>query len=287
MSGYYRRFIRNYSKIALPLTDILAKERFEWSSEAQYAFNKIKAAFAEPPLLKQHDHTLPTRLETDTSGSAIGAVLHQQHGKRWHPVAFYSSKLAKAERNYPVHEQELLAIIRALEHWRHFLMSGKFEVITDHRTIEYFPRLKKLSRRQARWLHTWSEFEFDVHYRKGSENTVADALSRSFESQPDAALRHKSITSSDILKSSLAADNRYSTPADTENDPSNSHDDSTSNSCSPEQNAQLVQVLALNNSSRGDNGFGSTGIEGGEGNNAEYKKQEESSERGSNTSGSC
>jgi len=185
LSGYYRRFIKDYSKVACALTEITREGDFKWNSEAQRAFEVLKEHLMKAPILKQFDPSLPTRIETDASGSAVGGVLHQKHNSRWFPVAYYSLKLNDAQKKYPVHEQELYAIIRALVIWRHYLTGIEFEAITDHKSLEFMNTKKTLSPRQMRWSQIWKEFRMKVIYRKGNQNQVADGLSRSLTPQTD------------------------------------------------------------------------------------------------------
>ncbi|KAK3528449.1 hypothetical protein QTP70_000145 [Hemibagrus guttatus] len=130
----------------------------------------------------------------DASSSGLGVVLSQRHGEpgKLHPFAFYSRKLTSAEVNYDVGNRELLAIKAALEKWRHWLEGARhpFQVLTDHRNLEYLQRAKRLNPRQARWAIFFTRFAFTVTYRPGSKNSKADALSRQFEAddkpaQPD------------------------------------------------------------------------------------------------------
>jgi hypothetical protein len=115
----------------------------------------------------------------DASGFAIGTVLFQtdKNGIS-RPVAFTSWKLQPAERNYPIYEQELLAVVHALCTWRYYLDESHFIVYTDHATLRHFPMQPKLTRRQAWWMELLQEYDFDLKYKCGSENTVPDALSR-------------------------------------------------------------------------------------------------------------
>ncbi|CAG8638636.1 1222_t:CDS:1, partial [Paraglomus occultum] len=120
----------------------------------------------------------PFTLATDASDFAIGAVLTQDNGKGEQPVAYESRKLSAAEQNYPTHEKELLAIIHAIKLWRTYLEGQQFTVITDHASLEYIKTQSNLSKRQARWLDTLQSYNFQVRYRPGKTNMVADALSR-------------------------------------------------------------------------------------------------------------
>jgi len=118
--NFYRQFIRNFSDIAQPLNELLKKDRkFVWTPECQSSFDEMKKQFTEEPVLAMPDHCRPFQIETDASKYATGAVLSQldSNGDR-HPVAFYSKTFSPAERNYDIHDRELLAIIRALEAWK-------------------------------------------------------------------------------------------------------------------------------------------------------------------------
>jgi len=121
----------------------------------------------------------PFRIEADSSDFATGAVLSQQSTTdgKWHPVAFYSKSLSSVERNYEIHDKEMLAIIRVLEEWRHFLKRATHlvEIWTDHKNLEYFMTAKKLNRRQARWSLHLARFDFLLHYRPGRTMGKLDA----------------------------------------------------------------------------------------------------------------
>jgi len=178
-AGYYRKFIRDFSAIAAPLSD-LTKDgvSFEWSTSHEAAFVKLKAAIAQGPVLILPDPSLPFVVHTDASGFAVGAVLQQDQGKGLQPIAFLSKKMLDAETRYPVHEQELLAIIQALTAWRHYLHGSKFVVRTDHKSLQFFQTQPMLSGRQARWKDVLANFDFDIEYVEGKANVVADGLSR-------------------------------------------------------------------------------------------------------------
>ena len=187
-ANFYRRFIENFSKICKPLTSLTAggKTSIKWAADCEDAFIELKNMFTTAPVLAHFDHKLPTILETDASDFAIGAVLSQLHGKRLHPVAFYSRKMDKAEINYDIHDKEMLAIVAAFKEWSRYLESAvdTIMVYTDHKNLEYFCTTKVLNRRQARWAQELSNYEFKISYRPGSKNGKPDALSRRSEYRP-------------------------------------------------------------------------------------------------------
>ncbi|CAM4706099.1 unnamed protein product [Leuciscus chuanchicus] len=186
-ANFYRRFIRDYSKICVPVTSMVKKgiKRLTWSTEACQAFETLKEAFSSAPMLSHPDPELPFLVEVDASTNGVGAVLSQRQGtpSRLHPCAFFSRKLSPAEQNYDVGNRELLAIKLALEEWRHWLEGANhpFQVITDHRNLEYLREAKRLNPRQARWALFFTRFNFTVTYRPGSKNLKADALSRLYQ----------------------------------------------------------------------------------------------------------
>jgi RNase H-like domain found in reverse transcriptase/Reverse transcriptase (RNA-dependent DNA polymerase)/Integrase zinc binding domain/Retroviral aspartyl protease/Chromo (CHRromatin Organisation MOdifier) domain len=188
-AGYYRKFIRDFSAIAAPLSD-LTKDgvSFEWLAQHETAFAKLKAAIAQGPVLILPNPSLPFVVHTDASGFAVGAVLQQDQGKGLQPIAFLSKKMLDAETRYPVHEQELLAIIQALTAWRHYLHGSKFIVRTDHKSLQFFQTQPMLSGRQARWKDVLANFDFDIEYVEGKANVVADGLSRRSDHHQLAAL---------------------------------------------------------------------------------------------------
>jgi hypothetical protein len=169
-TNFYRRFIQDFSHHARPLFD-LTKDgvKWRWSEEEQSAFDMLKGAMSSAPVLVSPDNSRPFRIEADSSDFATGAVLSQQSlvDEKWHPVAFLSKSLSSVEHNYEIHDKEMLAIIRAMEEWRHFLEGAehKFEVWTDHKNLQYFMTAKKLNRRQARWSLFLARFDFVLHHQ--------------------------------------------------------------------------------------------------------------------------
>jgi hypothetical protein len=178
-TGYYRKFIKNFSQIASPLSELTKESvKFFWGPDQQKAFKQLKRAMQEGPVLALPDSNLPFIVHTDASGFATGAVLQQDQGKGLQPIAFMSKKMLDAETRYPVHEQELLAIINSLSNWRHYLSGRKFTVKTDHKSLQYFKTQPMLSGRQSRWKDMIANFDFDIEYIEGPTNAVADGLSR-------------------------------------------------------------------------------------------------------------
>jgi len=199
-AGYYRKFIRDFSAIAAPLSD-LTKDgvTFEWTTRHETALVKLKNAIAQGPVLILPDPKLPFVVHTDASGFAVGAVLQQDQGNGLQPIAFLSKKMLDAETRYPVHEQELLAIIQALTTWRHYLHGSKFVVRTDHKSLQFFQTQPMLSGRQARWKDVLANFDFDIEYVEGKANVVADGLSRRSDHHQLAALGGQSRPSEETV----------------------------------------------------------------------------------------
>lgn len=182
LANFYRRFIKDFAKIARPLTKLTCKDvPWQWEEEQDTAFNSLKTAFTSAPILQLPNDTAPFRLETDSSDFATGAVLEQVGlDKLWHPVAFYSKSLNEHERNYEIYDKELLAIVRALEEYRHYLEGHPepVEIWSDHLNLTYFRQAHKLTRRQARWSLFLSRFDFTLRHRPGKTMLRADPLSR-------------------------------------------------------------------------------------------------------------
>ena len=147
--NFYRRFIRGFSEIAQPLNELLKKDKkFEWTAECQRAFENLKTRFTSKPVLMLPDQTKPFQIECDASKYTSGAVLTQldSNGDR-HPCAFISKMFSPAERNYEIYDRELLAIIRALEEWRHYIQGSPHTTIvfSDHKNLTYFREAQKLN----------------------------------------------------------------------------------------------------------------------------------------------
>lgn len=187
--NFYRRFIKGFSQIAYPLTDLTKKDaKFHWSLEASTAFKQLKYSVTIAPILRHIDVNKPFIVETDASYYATGAVLIQKDNNTGfpHPVAFISKKFSDTELRYATYDKELFAIIRAFTTWRHYLLSSKFEnlVFTDHNNLRYFRTKQLLSAKQMGWSMILSEFNFKLEHKAGINNQVADALSRRSDHTP-------------------------------------------------------------------------------------------------------
>lgn len=159
---------------------------FQWNDAEQVAFEHLKELLINAPILAAFDPERETRLQPDSSGYSIGGELSQlSDDNRWRPVAFFSKKCLPAEVNYPIHDKELLAIVRCLAEWRSMLLSVKnFTVLSDHKNLEYFMKKQYLTERQMRWALELSRFEFRIVHQPGVKAVVPDALSRRDQDLP-------------------------------------------------------------------------------------------------------
>ncbi|XP_038979199.1 uncharacterized protein LOC120109538 [Phoenix dactylifera] len=174
LTGYYRRFVKNYGLIARPLTSMLKKGEFEWTPESREAFDNLKRAMTQTPVLALPDFSIPFEVYTDASGDGIGAVLVQQ--KR--PLAFLSKALGPMKKAWGTYARELLALVHAVKVWRPYLLGKKFTIITDQQALRHLLEQKIVTPDQQKFLVKLLGFEYDIVYQPGKENKVADALSR-------------------------------------------------------------------------------------------------------------
>lgn len=175
LAGYYRCFVRHFSIIARPLTELLKKGApFCWTDHQSQSFEALKAALTSAPVLVLPDFKKPFTIETDASGIGVGAVLMQG----CHPLAFLSKALGPRSQGLSTYEKEYMAILLALDQWRAYLQYGEFHILTDQ---------KSLSQLSEQRLHTpWQQkvftkllgLSYKIIYRRGTENKAADALSR-------------------------------------------------------------------------------------------------------------
>lgn len=177
--GYYRKFIRDFAKITRPLTACLKKgKKIVLNEEYINSFETCKKLLTNAPLLQFPDFDKPFVLTTDASNFAIGAVLSQGPIGSDKPVAYASRTLSDTESRYSTIEKELLAVIWAVKHFRPYLYGKKFIIYTDHRPLAWLYSLKEPNSKLTRWRLRLEEYDFEIKYKKGQQNTNADALSR-------------------------------------------------------------------------------------------------------------
>ncbi|KAK8934297.1 hypothetical protein KSP39_PZI014692 [Platanthera zijinensis] len=201
LTGYYRRFVKDYGKIARPLTQLLQKDAFQWSIEADEAFRALKQAMTTTPVLALPDFSKEFVVETDASGVGLGAVLMQE-GR---PLAYFSKALAPRTLGLSTYEKEMLAIIHAVEMWRPYLLGQHFQVRTGHQSLKHFLEQRLASPLQQKWLTKLMGYDYEIVYKQGRENVVADALSR----LPESSLSHVSgpvVTTLDEIQAAVLQD---------------------------------------------------------------------------------
>ncbi|GJT69161.1 hypothetical protein Tco_1028447 [Tanacetum coccineum] len=174
LTGYYRRFVKGYGLIAKPLTDLTKKNGFMWNEEAQSAFEKLKLALTTVPVLQLLNFHEPFMVECDASSTGVGAILLQSE----YPIAFFSTGLLFSSRLKSTYDQELLALVLALQKWRHYLLGRQFFVKTDHFNLKHLFAQRVTTNEQQRLLMKLLPFDFTIIYKAGKENQGADALSR-------------------------------------------------------------------------------------------------------------
>ena len=146
-ANFYQRFIHNFSHTARPLNELKGKKEWKWEEEYQKVFEELKEKITSQPVLSLPRREGKFRVETDTSGHAIGGVLSQEQEGKWKPIAFLSRTMQLAKQNYKIYDKELLVIVDALIKWRQYLLDAKkpFEVWTDHENLKYFREPHKLN----------------------------------------------------------------------------------------------------------------------------------------------
>ena len=179
MGSYYRRFIKDFSMLVKPLTELTKKANaFVWTEECQNAFDKLKKLFTSPEIMAYPQDDGEFILDTDACDTGIGAVLSQIQNGETKVIAYGSRTLNKAESNYCITDKELLAVRYFVEYYRQYLLGRKFTVRTDHQALVWLFSLKEPKGRIARWIEILSAFDFVIEYRPGPKHGNADAMSR-------------------------------------------------------------------------------------------------------------
>ena len=179
LASYYRRFVRGFSCIAAPLFQLLHKDReFVWTDACQGAFDQLRRALSDAPVLAPADPSLPFMLDTDASGVGAGGVLSQVGADGERVVAYFSRVFNKAEKRYCVTRRELLAVVLSVRHFKYYLCGLPFTVRTDHSALQWLMSFREPEGQVARWLEELQAYNFTVVHRAGAQHSNADALSR-------------------------------------------------------------------------------------------------------------
>ena len=182
MAGYYRKFCKNFSGIAEPLTNLLKKStKFKWNDKCQDAFDRLKAILKSAPVLLAPDFDKCFKLAVDASDVGIGAVLLQEYNNGIdRPVCYFSKKFNKHQKNYSTIEKECLALILAIQQFEVYLTSSTSPIVvfSDHNPLNFLHKLKNKNQRLLRWSLLLQEFNLDIRHIKGKDNIIPDALSR-------------------------------------------------------------------------------------------------------------
>ncbi|GJS49354.1 putative reverse transcriptase domain-containing protein [Tanacetum coccineum] len=181
LAGYYRRFIKGFSKIAKSMTKLTQKGiKFDWGEKEENAFQLIKQKLCSAPILALPEGSEDFVVYCDASHKGLGVVLMQ----REKVIAYASRQLKVYEKNYTTHDLELGSVVFALKIWRHYLYGTRCTVFTDHKSLQHILDQKELNMRQRRWLELLSDYDCDIRYHPGKANVVADDLSRKERDEP-------------------------------------------------------------------------------------------------------
>ncbi|GJV54036.1 putative mitochondrial protein, partial [Tanacetum coccineum] len=174
LTGYYRRFIKDYASISQPLVALTNKDAFKWNRSAELAYHKLKEAMIKALVLALPDFDQEFMVETDASGKGIGAVLCQNG----HPIAYWSKTLSAKHQALSTYEKEFLAVVAALDKWKGYLLDRHFKIRTNHFSLKYMLNQKLTTPFQFKWLPKLLGYDYEIVYKKGSENVNGEILKR-------------------------------------------------------------------------------------------------------------
>ena len=179
LANYYRKFVKDFAKIAGPLQELTKKGlKFQWTDECQAAFDLLKTALTQAPILAYPDFTLPFDLYDDASDDALGMVLGQIQNGREVVISYGGSKLLPTEKTYSVTEREALAAVAGVKYFQPYLYARKFTIHTDHNAVRWLMNIREPTGRLARWALLLQQYDFEIVHRAGRSNGNAGALSR-------------------------------------------------------------------------------------------------------------
>ena len=183
LTGYYRKFVEGFSRIAAPLTKLTRKDvKYDWVDACQKSFEELKSRLTSTPVLAFPNGKDGFVIYSDASRQGLGCVLMQND----RVIAYASRQLKKHEENYPTHDLELAAVVFALKIWRHYLYGVSCRIFTDYKSLQYIFTQKELNLRQRRWLELIKDYDCTIEYHPGKATVVVDALSR----RPESSLSH-------------------------------------------------------------------------------------------------
>ena len=216
ITGYYRRFVKDYAKIAAPLNAITRKNQpFEWNEQCQIAFDRLKQALLSPPILAMPNDEGQYFLDTDASDHAIGAVLSQMQEGEERVIGYAGRALSRNEVNYCVTRKELLAVVYFTGYFRQYLLGRRFTVRTDHSALTWLRRTPEPIGQNARWLELLGEYDFVVQHRPGTKHSNADSISRRpCLNRPSCTACHPGLDVHSCMAVEVEPPNFFGEPAD-------------------------------------------------------------------------
>jgi hypothetical protein len=179
LTGYYRKFVKNYGKIVTPLTALLKNNYFTWTPTTAQDFQTLKMAMCTTPVLALPDFTKTFVLECDASGKELASILMQEG----QPLAFTNKQLSERNLGKSIYEKEMLAILHVVDLWLPYLLGKCFQIKTDHQSLKYFLEQCLSSPEQQKWVTKLFGYDYEIIYKKGKDNVVVDALSRKYEDE--------------------------------------------------------------------------------------------------------